>query len=172
MHLHTIALLLLATVGLAQYPLGPNITDLALTYQFDIGEGFFESDPQAKAILNGPKKVTVLAVLNIPFETYVARLLASPPTESNNLLKTEAQNNTLNGELVRYLLLDGVYSSASLFGGLKFLPSFLVDRRTYLLSQPAKVGILNDEKNFYIRTGQNFTSDIVLKVSKDRNQVI
>lgn len=167
MYLYTIVLLFLAAVGLAQYPLGPNITDLALTYQFDVGLGFFENDPQARAILNGPKKVTVLTVLNIPFNTYVARLQAAPPSDAKDLLINGVLNLTLDSELVRYLILDGVYSSASLFGGLKFLPSFLVDRRTYLLSQPAKVGIFNDKTGFYIRTGENFTSDIVLKVSTD-----
>ena len=164
MHFSFFALLSAAATTFAQGPISTNFTDLGAIYQFDQAAALFTADPEANAILNGPKKVTVLLPANIPLLKYISRLFAISESEAKQQLANGFGNRTRNSELLRYVILDGVYSSSDLFGGAKFLPSFLVDPRTYRLSQPAKVGIVHTASEFYVRTGRNATSPVVIQV--------
>ena len=142
-----------------------NISDLALFYQIDEAISLYNADPRAKSLLNGPTSVTVLATLNIPLNQYFELLIPgplSPAAKVAELGRTAASSLT---DLYRYIILNGTFDSASLNKGINFAPSFLFDPPKYHHSQPAKVGIYIDDLKFYIRTGQNRTYNVVLKVS-------
>ncbi|MCJ1427703.1 hypothetical protein MMC29_005608 [Sticta canariensis] len=149
-----------------------NISDLALFYQIDEAISLYNADPRAKSLLNGPASVTVLATLNIPLNHYFELLIPgplSPAAKVAELGRTAASSLT---DLYRYIILDGTFDSASLNKGFNFIPSFLFDPPKYHHSQPSKVGIYIDDLSFYIRTGQNRTSNVVLKDVPFSNGII
>lgn len=142
-----------------------NISDVALFYQVDGAISLINGDSRARALLNGPTKVTVLATLNIPLYQYFEPLIPgplSPAAKVAELGRTAASELT---DIFRFAILNGTFDSASLKSGFNFVPSFLFDPPKYHHSQPAKIGIYIDELKFYVRSGQNRTSNIVLKVS-------
>lgn len=169
MHLFT-AFLLVVFASVRAHTLhcssSSNISDVASFYQIDAAISLINGDSRAKALLNGPNKVTVLATLNIPLYQYFEALipgLLSPAAKVAELGRTAAAELT---DIFRYLILNGTFDSASLKEGFNFVPSSLFNPPKYHHSQPAKVGIYIDDLNFYVRSGQNRTSKVVLKVRR------
>lgn len=169
MHLFTAFLLVVLATVRAQTPhcsSNSNISDVALFYQIDAGISLLNGNSRAKALLNGPTKVTVLTTLNIPLYQYFEGLIPgplSPAAKVAELGRTAAAELT---DIFRYLILNGTFDSTSFKEGFNFVPSSLFDPPKYHHSQPAKIGIYIDDLNFYVRSGQNRTSKIVLKVRR------
>lgn len=155
---------LLVASSWAQYPLGPDIKQLGLTFQFDQFIFLLQRDPKTSAILNGPSKVTIIVPFNIPIDTFLPRLEASPDTEANRAAIAAVENPDNLSNLLRYLILKGSHPAASLASGWNFLPSSLQDPAKFPLSKPAEVGVFSDATNFFVRSGNNFTSNVVIKV--------
>ncbi|MCJ1266969.1 hypothetical protein MMC22_006854 [Lobaria immixta] len=149
-----------------------NISDVALFYQIDAAISLLNADSGAKALLNGITNVTVLATLNIPLYQYFEALIPGPLSPAAKVAELGRPAAPELKDLFRYIILNGTYDSASLKNGFNFVPSFLFDPPKYHLSQPAKVGIYIDDLRFYLRTGQNRTSNVVLKDIPFSNGII
>lgn len=148
----------------AQYPLGPDIKQLGLTFQFDQFISLLQSNPLTSAILTGPSKVTIIVPFNIPIDTFLPRLEAGPSTEASRAAIANVENPNNLSNLLRYLILKGTHPAASLASGWSFLPSSLDDPKMFPLSKPATLGVFSDATNFFIRSGNNFTSNVMIKV--------
>lgn len=164
LRLSLLSILLAASATWAQYPLGKDIKQLGLTFQFDHFIALLRNDPLAAALIDGPSQVTIVVPFNIPIGTFGPRLRAAPPTQANQAAIRDVSDRQRLSNLLRYLILNGSYPSASLPKGWSFPPSSLFDRAQYPLSEPAKVGVFSDQTNFFVRTGDNFTSNVVIKV--------
>ena len=155
--------LAMAAVGLAQIPTDLPFQRLTEYYPFiSLSAAPIANDTRASENLASPNSTTIFLSLNAAFEQFLAQPPSSPA--AGQIESVNFANPALTSDLFQYLQLDGLRPSTS-FNGTSFVTTRLNNSTYNHVSGGAKIQVFRNETAFYIKTGINFKSNVVIPVS-------
>ena len=155
----------MAAVSVAQIPTNLTFHELATQYLPFIStntEYIFNDTRASQQLANAvDNPVTIFLSLNLPFQQF----LATPPSSraAGEIEAASVANVALNSDLFQYLQLDGLHRSTS-FKGANFMTTRFNDTKFEHVTGGQKIEVFRDETAFYVGTGINFKSKVVIPV--------
>lgn len=166
MHQYTIIALclILATSTVAQIPHNLSFEELTAYLPFvSINTDYILNDTRASEQLAsaGDNPVTLFLSLNTPFEQYMAE---PPPSAAAARVQTaHITDAALTSDTFQYFQIDGIHPSTS-FNGTSFLTTRFNDTTYENVTGGAKIEVFRNETAFYVGTGINFKSRVIIPV--------
>ena len=155
----------MAAASVAQIP--TNLTFHELTTQYlpfiSINTEYIFNDTRASQQLANAvdNPVTIFLSLDLAFQQFEATPPSSPA--AGQIEAASVTNVALNSDLFQYLQLDGLHPSTS-FNGTNFMRTRFNDTRFEQVTGGQKIEVFRNESAFYVGTGIDFKSDVVIPV--------
>lgn len=155
---------LFGAVSHAQIPNDLSFADLAkyLPYASASTGVILNSPALAAQVAAASNNITIFLTFDIPLQQFIATPPA--PGVSPAALAIEAanaKNPTLNTNLFQFLQLQGLYSANAL-NGTNFFPTAFTSGPYNHISGGQKLGVFKNSTNFYIRSGIDFSSNVLI----------